>query len=372
VSASEHGLVIGKFYPPHLGHHHLIRTAASQSQRVTVVVMAADIESIPLESRVAWLRDEHADDARVTVVGIVDNVPVDLADPAVWALHVALMQSAVARATIASGHSPRKAAIDVVFTSEAYGAELARRFGARHVMVDGDRGDVPISGTAVRSDVAGHWQWLAAATKAGLACRIVVLGAESTGSTTLSRHLAVALSNRGGWWSQTQWVGEYGRQYTDALLEAGQGFAAHAGTAHGGMADLIWTEHDFVHIAQTQNRREDDLARRGGPVLVCDTDAFATGVWHERYRGSRSRATEAQGDTHDHALYLLTSPTGVPFEQDGTRDGEHLREWMHDLFVERLTKSKRRFEVMTGSPAERLRHALTLIDEAVEAYFHPS
>jgi nicotinamide mononucleotide adenylyltransferase len=35
--------VLGKFYPPHAGHHHLIRIAACA--RVTVVVLA--VESIP-------------------------------------------------------------------------------------------------------------------------------------------------------------------------------------------------------------------------------------------------------------------------------------------------------------------------------------
>jgi len=36
-----HGLVIGKFYPPHLGHHHLIAGAARQVERLTVLVMAS-------------------------------------------------------------------------------------------------------------------------------------------------------------------------------------------------------------------------------------------------------------------------------------------------------------------------------------------
>ena len=28
---NRHGLVIGKFYPPHAGHHHLVRMAAAQA-----------------------------------------------------------------------------------------------------------------------------------------------------------------------------------------------------------------------------------------------------------------------------------------------------------------------------------------------------
>ena len=50
-----HGLVIGKFYPPHAGHHLLVRTAAALCERVSVVVMAAQVVSIPLPARVAWI-----------------------------------------------------------------------------------------------------------------------------------------------------------------------------------------------------------------------------------------------------------------------------------------------------------------------------
>ena len=38
------------------------------------------------------------------------------------------------------------------------------------------------------------------------------------------------------------------------------------------------------------------------------------------------------------AVDLLTDHVGVPFEQDGWRDGEHLREWMTGLFEQELTR----------------------------------
>ena len=40
-----HGLVVGKFYPPHAGHHLLIRAAAAACDRVSVVAMEARIPS---------------------------------------------------------------------------------------------------------------------------------------------------------------------------------------------------------------------------------------------------------------------------------------------------------------------------------------
>ena len=70
-----HGLVVGKFYPPHAGHHYLIRTAARQCDKVSVIVAASQVESIPLVDRVAWLREEHAADRNVVIVGVLDDAP---------------------------------------------------------------------------------------------------------------------------------------------------------------------------------------------------------------------------------------------------------------------------------------------------------
>ncbi|MGW3917304.1 adenylyltransferase/cytidyltransferase family protein, partial [Streptomyces sp. NPDC005070] len=167
-----HGLVLGKFYPPHAGHHHLVRTALAQCDRLTVLVCAASVESVPLVDRVAWMREAHPE---AQVVGAVDDHAVDLHDPAVWDAHMAVFRSAVP--------DP----VDAVFTSESYGAELARRFGAAEVGVDLDRTTYPVSGTAVRKDPVGCWTFLGPGVRAALTRRVVVLGAESTGTTTLSR-----------------------------------------------------------------------------------------------------------------------------------------------------------------------------------------
>lgn len=56
-----HGLVLGKFYPPHAGHHHLVRTARDRCERLTVLVCAASVESVSLADRVAWMREAHPD-----------------------------------------------------------------------------------------------------------------------------------------------------------------------------------------------------------------------------------------------------------------------------------------------------------------------
>ncbi|MFK3985095.1 AAA family ATPase [Micromonospora sp. NPDC050397] len=105
-------------------------------------------------------------------------------------------------------------------------------------------------------------------------------------------------------------------------------------------------------MAQTQNRAEDEAARSGGPILVGDTDARATAVWEERYLGSRSAVTLAAARRPD--LYLLTDHEGVPFEDDGLRDGEHLRGWMTGRFREVLRDSGVPVRELSGPPEVRL------------------
>ena len=88
---------------------------------------------------------------------------------------------------------------------------------------------------------------------------------------------------------------------------------------------------EFEFIAARQNRREDALARRCDRLLVCDTDAFATRLWQERYQGCVSPEVVRAAEGRRMDLYLLTD-CGIPFVQDGTRDGEQLREPMQRRF----------------------------------------
>ncbi|MFD7443147.1 AAA family ATPase [Streptomyces sp. NPDC059909] len=345
-----HGLVLGKFYPPHAGHHHLVRTAADRCDRLTVLVCAASVESLPLDERMAWMSEVHPD---VRVVGAIDDIPVDLTDPAVWDAHMAVFRAAV----------PGR--VDAVFTSEPYGDELARRFRADSVCVDPGRTVFPVSGTAVRKDPVGCWDFLEPPVRAALARRVVVLGAESTGTTTLARALAEHFRRRGGVWARTGCVPEYGREYSERKLAE-----LRAERPGATWSDVRLRSGDFPLIARRQTELEDTAARTGSPVLVCDTDAFATTIWHERYMGGPSEevaeiAARGRGD-----LWLLTDHRGVPFEDDGLRDGEELRPWMTARFAAQLARTGRRFVTLSGPHERRLAEAVAAVDTLLAEGWH--
>ncbi|MEV6213887.1 AAA family ATPase [Nocardia sp. NPDC051833] len=92
---------------------------------------------------------------------------------------------------------------------------------------------------------------------------------------------------------------------------------------------------------------------------MCDTDSFATAIWHERYLGFARPDLVVPPTQH---LWLLTDHVGVPFEDDGLRDGEHLRPWMTERFRAELTCTGRRFVTLTGTHEHRLATAVAAVD----------
>ena len=317
---SRRGLIVGKFYPPHRGHRHLVDTARAQVDELFVVCCGREGEVPEGRLRAGWLREIHPD-ARVLYL----DDTYDAQDSRVWAENSVRLL----------GRAP-----DVVFTSEDYGDEFARHLGCRHVQVDRARAAVPVSGTRVRADPLGCWEFLEPPVRGFYAVRVCVVGAESTGKTTLSRDLARHFD--------TVWVPEYGREYSERKLAAEGGYD--------------FRPEEFAHIAARQCGLEDEAARRANRILVCDTDAFATGVWHRRYVGARSPEVEEIAARHRRPdLYILTD-IDTPFAQDGTRDGEHVRGWMHGVFVEELRAQGRPYRPVSGTRDERLRQAVGYIE----------
>jgi NadR type nicotinamide-nucleotide adenylyltransferase len=270
--------------------------------------------------RASWLQRIHPD---VRILVIEDNKLAD-DDSEGWA-----------KFTIdILGYVP-----DAVFTSEAYGDPYASFMGTVHVLVDRERTHVPISATMVRSDPVKYAEFLEPCVRAYFARRVCVLGAESTGTTTLSMALAKHY--------HTVWVPEDGRMYS-------------MGKIHGD-AHAAWRTDEFIHIAEAQSELEDRLAEASNGLVICDTDPFATSIWHERYMGTRSSEVEAIANRRHYDLYIVTGDE-IPFEDDGLRDGEHVRHSMHTRFIERLTEEKKNFIVVTGTRTERLEKAVAAIE----------
>jgi NadR type nicotinamide-nucleotide adenylyltransferase len=303
------GIVIGKFYPPHKGHHYLIDTAIQNSDEVDVLVVDNPTYHIPATQRAKWLQEYHPT-ARVQIIPDIND---DDNSPA-WAQHTLQFL----------GYRP-----DMVFSSEPYGETWAAAMQCAYTNVDIARTTVPISGTKVRQDILESWNYLSDPVRTGLALRSVVVGAESTGTTTLSKDLAHEL--------RVPWVPELGRSYTESIAPT----------------KSDWQDEDFYRIGQLQQAYENELATRSDGIIVCDTNATATELWQQRYMGATTKKMERIAAKDKADVYIITSDD-IPFVQDGTRDGEHIRHQMHTWFITHIKKTGVPYIIVAGSRTERL------------------
>jgi HTH-type transcriptional repressor of NAD biosynthesis genes len=319
-------LIVGKFIPLHKGHQYLIETALKQSEKLTIILCQNDKKySINPEIRAGWIKELYPE-VKVIIYhhgDALDSTSLDISP--IWAeLTVKLLRFVP----------------DVVFSSEVYGKTYAECMGSKHIMVDNKRKKVPISGTLVRSNPYLFWQYLSEPVRGYYSKRVVILGAESTGTTTLTKALARHY--------RTSWAPEYGRTYCE-----GRRTAKNRNN---------WTADEFIHIASVQNALEDFLARKSNKLLICDTDAFATRLWFERYLSYLYPKLDEITNTDNKSLYILTGDE-IPFVQDGTRDGEQIRHQMHQRFIEELDKHHLKYIIVKGSRSNRRLQAIKEIDK---------
>lgn len=170
--------------------------------------------------------------------------------------------------------------------------------------------------------------------------RIVLLGAESSGKTTLCRALAAAYD--------TIWVPEYGRQLTEAK--------------HG---DLRFADH--LHIGQRQVELEDEALPRANTYLFVDTNATTTVLYSYYYYQACDPALLALAHAcrTRYARTFVCAPT-IPFEADGWRGPEALRSVQHGTILMQLALLDIPYTLVSGSVEERVtqvRSQLTINNE---------
>ena len=312
-------MVLGKFLPPHAGHVYLCEFARNHVDELTIVVGTLAREPIAGATRFAWMRELFPFDR---VVHLTDENPQDPSEhPDFWAVWRASLERVLPRLP------------DVVFASDAYGAELARVLGARFVAVDPARSVVPVSGTAIREAPIPNWDYLPRCVRPHYVRRVSILGPESTGKTTLARTLAA--------WFATRWVPEWAR----TVLEGRK----------GSLQGLDWGE-----LVRGQIASEEALARDANRVLVCDTDPLATTVWADTLLGACPDELRAVAEARPYDLTLLTEPD-VPWVDDPVR---YLPDGGAAFFAraeDALRRAGRRYVVVRGTWEQRTHTAIEAV-----------
>ncbi|MFO1293952.1 MAG: ATP-binding protein [Rubrivivax sp.] len=165
--------------------------------------------------------------------------------------------------------------------------------------------------------------------------RIAIVGAESTGKTTLAAALVGALGASGHW--RVALVDEWLRAWC----------------VHAGRTPRADEQHA---IAEEQHRRI-EAAAAGHDIVVCDTTALMTTVYSRLLFDDRSLDARAYELHRTSALTLLTA-LDLPWVADGLqRDGPQVRAPVDALVRAWLSERALPFAVVGGQGPARLAQA---------------
>jgi nicotinamide riboside kinase len=172
---------------------------------------------------------------------------------------------------------------------------------------------------------------------------IALLGAESTGKTTLSRELAAALAAEGG---RVALVPEYLREFCEQ---------------HGRTP----LQHEQQAIADEQTRRI-AAAAATHELVIADTTALMVAVYSDLVFDDTALYASAENAHRQGCDLTLLTALDLPWQADGLqRDGPQVREPVDALVRASLARAGIDHAVVFGRGAERLQAALASVRRAL-------
>ena len=323
------GFTFGKFLPFHKGHEEMIRFAASRCDRLSVLVCASDRELIAGETRKKWMEHTLRDIPGLEVL-VFEYDENEYPNSSVSSRDISMKWASVFR-RLFPDHL-------LVFTSEVYGNYVAGYMGIGHISFDLSRSRVPVSATGIRSDLFRFWNYLPDAVKRDLAIKVVLLGTESTGKTTLTRLLSE-------------------HYHCTAVMEAGRDLIPDSNNF--GISDLYVVAKEHARLI-----RDAEIA--GSPLIIIDTDIHITASYCRFSFNRHLDVDEEIYRVNKAGLYLYLN-NDVPFIQDGTRMAESQRNRLDQSHRSILSDRDIRYAEITGENWQsREDQAIMEIDRLIE------
>jgi HTH-type transcriptional repressor of NAD biosynthesis genes len=333
------GFIGGKFLPLHMGHVYAITKAACMCDELYVVLSYSKsrdailcrnskIKEMPHEIRLRWLSQLTKDMPNVRVIKVEDEYDSDEAYN--WDEGAEQIKKAIDKP------------INYVFSSENSYEEIFTRLypEAKHMIIDSSRDQYPISATQIRTEgVYKHWEMLPDFVRPYFIKKVVVVGTESCGKSTLARYLAKLYN--------TTYVEEYGRTICEEL----------------GGCDGILTRDIFSQIVHGHKVLEHEAVKKANKIVFIDTEAIVTQYYSELYLGESSPLMDIVAENQEYDLWIYLEPD-VQWVNDGLRvHGEEQVRQENNLKLKEMLKSRNiNYVSISGTYLERLSRSVELVN----------
>lgn len=283
------GMYGGSFEPLHIGHIDVIIKAASQCEKLYVVLSySRERDNIPMEYRYRWIRNSFRHLDNVEIILLEDNAvsKSDYNTDDYWDKGRDCVLSQIGTK------------VDVVFCGSDYKGTNRYEKLYNCEVVYFDRSIIPVSSSSIRNNPFGNWEYIPKICRPYYTKKILFIGGESTGKSTIAENLALAYN--------TNFLEEVGREVCD----------------YAGAEDLMIAS-DFYEILLKHKTKEMELIKQSNKLFFVDTDALTTKFFAQFLLDGEKKNAEHLADAitqiNTFDLIFFLEPT-VAFVQDGTRN----------------------------------------------------
>ncbi len=317
--------VFGKYYPFHKGHEAIINFALTKCDYLTVLICCSDKEIISDVTRKYWIENcfPHAKNLEIRTYNYLEH---ELPNTSKSSKEVSRIW-----ADIFIKQFPD---YSLLITSEDYGNFVSDFMNIQHIKFDSERNFFPVSSTLIRNDLFKNWRFLPDSVKPYFVIKVVILGTESTGKTTLTNKLS--------------------QHYNcSKVLEAGREIIANSNSFSFSDLHLVAEEHaNQINKAPISN----------SPLIIIDTDINITKSYGRFVFDEELVVSNKIEESNRANLYLYLN-NDVSFFQDGTRLDETDRNLLDYSHKQILAENKIEFVEISGNWDVRFTQAVSEINK---------
>lgn len=336
------GLIIGDYMPLHMGHVNALMKASYLCDNLYIVLVYNN------EKDKRWCDEDNFK----YMVPEVRARWITQLTKSMKNIHILVVEEVVFKdkrtdisATIDKVIKEIGVHIDKLFHSNIYYAkQIKKRFPDIKVWIDQyDLKKFSVSSKKIRkSGVIKYWDDLPRIVRPYFVKKVVIVGTESSGKSTLTRHLAKLYN--------TNYVEEFGRTLCEEL----------------GGYEGIFTPDLFPYIAYGHKMNEFEAIKYSNKVLFIDTEIIVTQYFSELHSG-RHPILDIIAENTEYDLWIYLEPD-IEWVEDGFRTyGDEETRVKNNIKLKEMLDSRNiKCEIISGSYIERIRKAIKLVDDLLE------